>query len=220
MKNDLLFNSSGSVSVKSSQFPDASTIPEDFIVGQTLRRYRGADPASISGDFGGNWTWKFIGTGSGTEVRFRFPVRGWSDAFVAEQTQIQWNRSKFTLQNDASGWPWSESFLEHPSGGKAYQWSSQLLLSGNPYVPLEEEFNEAMNLQATPSGLLDLPILELINPKQDTVKKWTAQISMVYEVGGEVREVERQRMLTKYLEARELFRKRMFAPPDSLPATP
>jgi hypothetical protein len=212
MKNKLIFGGSGSILVRQSQFPEMSTIGEDFILGQSLRRFRGANPSDISGEFGGNWTWQFVGTGgNATEIRYRFPVTGWSDAYAFEAGRLEWKRESITLVQDNSGWPAVESILRKQSGAIAYLWSSQFQLSGEPYTPTMEEVGTGEGDAPKAGGLFSFPIFGLMNPSQNTVKKWTAQVNMVYEGLGEIRQAEHDRMLAKYFESRELFRQRMIS---------
>jgi hypothetical protein len=209
-RNDLLLNRTNYVSVTRERLPVAESIPDDFLLGQTLRSYRA--PSGLTSNTGGRWFWNFSGTGIGTQITTFFPVRGWQDASLLMQSPTGWENQATTLRNDASGWPYSETSLKGKEGISAIVWSAQIhLADGKYYLPTEEELNSVQSLANNPPSRSFFRIVDLINPKQETLRPQCFVVSMAYRVEGELRDAEKSRMLAKFFEARQLLADRFTA---------
>jgi hypothetical protein len=207
-RNDLLLNRTNYVTVARERLPVAESIPDDFLLGQTLRSYRA--PSGLTSNTGGRWFWNFSGTGIGTQITTFFPVRGWQDASLLMQSPTGWENQATSLREDASGWPYSETSLKSKDGISALVWSAQVhLADGKYYLPTEEELANAQTLATNTTSRSFFRILDLINPKQETLRPQCIVVSMAYRVEGDLREAEKSRMLAKFFEARKLLADRL-----------
>jgi hypothetical protein len=136
-RNDLLLTQSELSQIPLERRPDVNTIPQDFIVGQTLRTFRNGSIGKLPTEVGGSTFWLFAGSGVETRMTMIFPVPGWFDSKAFGLSNGQWARNKYGLQKDSNGWPFSESVFGAENGLSAILWSSQIRVSGEVYAPTE-----------------------------------------------------------------------------------
>ncbi len=206
----MLFDQNELSRIPMERRPDGNSFPQDFLVGQSLRTFRNGNIGKLPSESGGSALWVFTGAGVETRMTMVFPVPGWFDAKAFGLSSGMWGRSKFTMQKDSSDWPFSESVFKSENGNSAVLWSSQIRTSGEAYSPSEEEFSVAMSGETAPKSNWTLRIFDMISGPQEEKTNQTVLFSMAYQVQGEIKESEMQRHLSKYLEARQVVRQKMF----------
>jgi hypothetical protein len=210
LRNNLLFDQNELSRIPLDRRPDGNSFPQDFLVGQSLRTFRNGNIGKLPTESGGSALWVFTGAGVETRMTMVFPVPGWFDAKVFGLSTGMWGRSKFSMQKDSGDWPFSESVFGSENGNSAILWSSQIRTSGEAYSPTEEEFSLAMSGEAAPKSNVTFRIFDMISGPQEEKTNQSVIFSMAYQVQGEIKESDKQRHLSKYLEARQLVRQKMF----------
>jgi uncharacterized membrane protein len=213
-RNDMLLTQGELTQIPLERRPDASTIQQDFIPRQTIRSFRTGGLGKFPSEVGGSSLWVFAGAGVETRITVVFPVPGWYDPKNFGLSNGDWARTKYGLQQDSSGWPFSESVFSSENGNSAILWSSQIRVSGDSYVPTEEEFAEKMSGESMAKAGSAIRIFDLMSGPREKQTNQTVICCMAYHVQGAIRETEKQRLLAKYLEARELVRQKMFGGGD------
>lgn len=211
VKNDLLLNRANVVDIPSERVPDAKSLPEDFIPKQRQRQFRMIASSGLFAGTAKTLFWSYGGSGVETTFVLRIPVRGWMPQGFNYFQGSKLIESK--MVNDASNWPWSESVYEGENGSSGLFFTCQLHTKGEPYVPTEDELTAANDLKPDGNRLFQPRILELLNPKQETIRPQAFLIQMRFQSETSIRPNEKQMLLEKFLEARKSLTSRLLGIP-------
>ncbi len=216
LRNDLILNRANYFAVDLQQIPDASTLPEDFFMKQRQRQFVSNANQSVSNNQARSCIWNYSGSGIQTSLLLKFPVRGWLDSrFLLGP---EWEAQKTKLSNDGSNWPFSETTAEREGGLSTLILSSQMHTDGKPYSPNEDELKTAGNSVTVSNRWTNWRILDLLSPKQETLKPQTVCVQMRYQSESAIKESEAKILVERFLEARKILTDRFLGKKES--ATP
>ncbi|MDZ4848398.1 MAG: hypothetical protein SGI77_03835 [Pirellulaceae bacterium] len=211
VRNDLIFNRANYFAISKDRLPVASTLSDDFLNRQRQRQFRSNLGDGISQSIAKTFTWHYSGSGMDSIIVLKMPVRGWhSPNYLIDSG---WDVQDTVIKNDASQWAWSETTGSSEGGFSLLVLSTQMHTNGTSYDPTEDELQVTSKTPEVTSGWFSFRILDLLNPKQETLKPQTICIQMRYQSDSRLRDVEKNEVLKDFFAVRKLLTDRILAKP-------